>query len=55
MRAPYEVMPPTKEGDWWGVYGPNGIEKALRFLGQAIIYCAELNYLAGLKDGVAVE
>jgi hypothetical protein len=50
MKAPYWVMGPTREGDWWGVYGPNGIEKAFRFQGQAQAYCNELNYEAGWHD-----
>lgn len=48
MEAPYYVMGPIKEGDWWGVYGPNGIVKAFRFAAQAYALCNEMNYEAGL-------
>ncbi len=50
MNAPYDVLAPIREGDWWGVYGPNGLIKAFRFEGEARKLCNELNYEAGYRD-----
>lgn len=49
MKAPYYVFPPMTEDDWWGVYGPNDIEKAFERKEDAEKFCNELNFEAGKK------